>query len=150
MRLLLALLALALPAPLLAMQAQQANFEFGDDSSQFSNDGECDDMRFTGPGMTETPLLVQDIATDATDCRAAFDDGRLEFDPLFANPAHPRDIVWGDDASTLALDGRCGDARFTGYYAADMNFERADVGHDATDCRALFVKGIARWAARGS
>ena len=51
--------------------------DFGDDSSQFSKDGECDDMRFEGSGMTSTPLLVTDVQHDATDCRVAFRQGRL-------------------------------------------------------------------------
>ena len=45
--------------------------------SDWSNDGECDDMRFAGPGMTATPLLQADIMRDATDCRQAYDAGRL-------------------------------------------------------------------------
>lgn len=52
-------------------------FSFGDDASRFSKDGECDDKRFTGPGMTNTPLLDSDIQHDATDCRAAYSQGRL-------------------------------------------------------------------------
>lgn len=52
--------------------------DFGDDSSKFSKDGECDDKRFTGAGMTDTPLLDSDVKHDATDCRAAFSQGRLK------------------------------------------------------------------------
>lgn len=51
--------------------------DFGDDSSRWANDNECDDKRFAGPGMTETPLLDEDIGHDATDCRTAFEAGRL-------------------------------------------------------------------------
>jgi hypothetical protein len=43
----------------------------------FSRDGECDDKRFTGPGLTSTPLLDSDVQHDATDCRTAFAQGRL-------------------------------------------------------------------------
>jgi hypothetical protein len=53
--------------------------DFGDDASQFSKDGECDDMRFAGAGMTSTPLLDQDIRHDASDCRSAFEQNRLTF-----------------------------------------------------------------------
>lgn len=51
--------------------------DFGDDSGEWANDRECDDMRFAGPGMTSTPLLFDDIMADATDCRRAFEAGRL-------------------------------------------------------------------------
>ena len=37
-----------------------------------------DDKRFTGAGMTTTPLLDSDIQHDATDCRAAYNQGRLQ------------------------------------------------------------------------
>ena len=51
--------------------------DFGDDNGSYAKDGECDDMRFEGPGMTSTPLLDEDIKHDATDCRVAFQQGRL-------------------------------------------------------------------------
>ena len=53
------------------------NVDFGDDSSDWSNDGECDDPRFKGPGMPSTPLLEEDTKADATDCRDAYRAGRL-------------------------------------------------------------------------
>lgn len=52
---------------------------FGDDSSQWAKDGECDDPRFVGEGMTSTPLLAQDIKADASDCAAAYRAGKLKF-----------------------------------------------------------------------
>ena len=70
----LAALSWTVPA---AVQAEEPNINFGDDSGRFSKDGECDDKRFTGPGMTSTPLLDSDIQHDATDCRAAYAQGRL-------------------------------------------------------------------------
>lgn len=45
-----------------------ALIEFGDDSSQFANDGTCDDVRFEGRG-TDGVMLQDDIRADATDCR---------------------------------------------------------------------------------
>lgn len=52
--------------------------DFGDDSSRWANDNECDDKRFTGAGMTATPLLDEDVGHDATDCRTAYEAGRLQ------------------------------------------------------------------------
>ena len=51
--------------------------DFGDDSSKWAKDGECDDPRFTGKGMTETSLLADDAYHDATDCLAAWKTGEL-------------------------------------------------------------------------
>jgi hypothetical protein len=50
---------------------------FGDDRSQWAFDGECDDPRFYGAGMTTTPLLDEDRYHDATDCRRQFEAGRI-------------------------------------------------------------------------
>ena len=60
------------PAPV------DSGIDFGNDTSEFALDGECDDARFTGEGMTSTALIEEDIGRDATDCRAAFEAGRLE------------------------------------------------------------------------
>jgi len=50
--------------------------EFGDDSSQWANDGECDDPRFEGRGMAAT-LLAEDLGKDASDCRALYEAGDI-------------------------------------------------------------------------
>jgi hypothetical protein len=55
-----------------------ANINFGDDNGEWANDNECDDKRFIGEGMTATPLLDEDIGHDATDCRVAYEAGRLQ------------------------------------------------------------------------
>ena len=49
---------------------------FGDDTSQWANDGECDDPRFEGPGMAPTSL-EEDLLRDATDCRVLFERGEV-------------------------------------------------------------------------
>ena len=49
---------------------------FGNDSSQWALDGECDDPRFQGSGMAVT-LLDQDRFSDATDCRLLFNQGHI-------------------------------------------------------------------------
>lgn len=65
--------------------------DFGSDTSQWSNDGECDDPRFTGPGMTTMTLLEADIRADATDCKTAFDAGAITLigGDVVDPPRHP-------------------------------------------------------------
>jgi hypothetical protein len=46
--------------------------DFGRDTSTWANDGECDDPRFTGPGVAGVTVEADRMA-DATDCRAAFE-----------------------------------------------------------------------------
>lgn len=52
--------------------------DFGDDSSVWANDGECDDVRFTGPsrylGITSNDDHVR---RDASDCRQLFVEGLI-------------------------------------------------------------------------
>lgn len=50
--------------------------DFGDDTSRWANDGECDDPRFTGEAAAET-LLEADLYHDATDCRTLLAAGRI-------------------------------------------------------------------------
>lgn len=68
--------ALAAPAAA-AGDSWQIEIDFGDDNGDWANDNECDDSRFEGPGMTTTILLDEDIGHDATDCRTAYEAGRL-------------------------------------------------------------------------
>jgi hypothetical protein len=68
----------------------QAQTEFGDNSSHWANDGECDDPRFEGAGAADT-LLEEDLGHDAADCRKLFDAGRIT---LRKNGG----IALGDDA----------------------------------------------------
>lgn len=50
---------------------------FGDNTSEWANDEECDDPRFDGDGMTDTILLAEDAFHDANDCLAAWKTGGL-------------------------------------------------------------------------
>jgi hypothetical protein len=123
--------------------------DFGDDASQFSKDGECDDMRFAGAGMTSTPLLDQDIKHDASDCRAAFEQNRLTFKgdnvtsaSLASDTTAQIDrIQWGDDNGSFANDGECDDKRFQGAGMTSTPLLDQDIQHDATDCRNAFQQG---------
>ncbi len=50
--------------------------DFGNNSSTWANDGECDDPRFIGRGMAEV-LLDEDAFRDANDCRALYRSGSI-------------------------------------------------------------------------
>ena len=127
------ILALAVPNPVFA-----SDIDFGDDSSEWANDGECDDPRFTGSGMTSTPLLDSDIRRDATDCRVAYNQGRITFKgQSVANTT----IQWGDDDGDWANDGECDDMRFEGPGMTTTPLLESDVKHDATDCRIAYEQG---------
>ena len=132
-------------SPAAAAVAQSVNF--GDDASKFANDGECDDKRFSGPGMTETPLLESDVGHDATDCRTAYDQHRLTLaaDTPTQSGSYAAagidHIQWGDDASKFSRDGECDDKRFAGPGMTETPLLDSDIKHDATDCRASFALG---------
>lgn len=130
--------------------------DFGADTSQWAKDGECDDPRFAGPGMTTTTLLDADIRADATDCKTAFDAGQITLiggdatpPPVTPTPPDapldPAAINFGDDKGDWPKDGECDDRRFFGSaMASSLGWQF--VGHDATDCRAALQAGsIALW-----
>lgn len=119
--------------------------DFGDDSGSFAADGECDDMRFTGEGMSETPLLAEDLYHDASDCRAAYRKGTIALNPLFLRLSGQVEIVWGDDMGEFARDGECDDLRFEGVGMTFTPLLAEDIGHDATDCRAAYKAGKVVW-----
>ena len=52
------------------LNAYAQNVSFGDNSSDWANDGECDDPRFAGSGVADI-LLDEDRGHDANDCRSA-------------------------------------------------------------------------------
>ncbi|MEO1549686.1 MAG: hypothetical protein AAFR93_04545 [Pseudomonadota bacterium] len=119
-----------------------SNFDFGTDSSQWARDGECDDPRFEGEGMTSTPLLDTDMGADATDCQTAFEAGRIrlrgETPPVGVSF---QGIDFGQDASQWAHDGECDDPRFRGEGMTSTPLQDADRAMDATDCLSAFQNG---------
>jgi hypothetical protein len=115
-----------------------AEIDFGDDSSEWANDGECDDPRFAGTGSADETLAA-DILKDATDCQAAYDAGTVSFT---GGDTQTAAIDYGDDTSDWANDGECDDPRFSGTGVASELLD-ADIGHDATDCRAAVEAGTA-------
>lgn len=132
-------------APLSSLSADDyVSLELGDDTGDWANDGECDDIRFTGDGMSEV-LLTDSIGKDASDCGAALKAEKISVDPMHAQPSDANPINFGDDASQFANDGQCDDIRFAGSDAAEMVFIAEDVGHDASDCKAAFDAGNVKW-----
>ena len=113
---------------------------FGDDSGDWSNDGECDDPRFEGPGMTLTPLLHDDVLRDASDCRNAYEKGALSLRGVDADGR----IDFGDDNGEWANDGECDDMRFEGPGMTLTILLFDDIMHDASDCRDAYKAGRLR------
>ncbi len=140
-----------------ALAQASPDIDFGDDSSEWANDGECDDPRFDGALMA-ADLNEINIGRDASDCRAAFEAGTVTLRSAEQDagdeaetateapadtgtePAPAREIDFGDDSSQWADDGECDDPRFAGAGMAEV-LEDVDLGHDATDCRAAFDAG---------
>ncbi|MEO0999545.1 MAG: hypothetical protein AAFW69_02895 [Pseudomonadota bacterium] len=131
--------------------------DFGDDSSTWSFDGECDDPRFEGNNMAFI-LLDEDIGRDATDCRNLFNSGQIRLrDPEAGGSLGSRkgsgtttagavqcdSIDWGDNSSRWAYDNECDDPRFEGQGMHSILLEE-DLGADAADCRALCERGLIR------
>ncbi|MDA0689202.1 MAG: hypothetical protein O2948_11245 [Proteobacteria bacterium] len=54
----------------------EPEIDFGDNSSVFANDGECDDPRFEGEGMAFASF-DEYLGRDADDCRTAFEAGTI-------------------------------------------------------------------------
>ena len=134
---LFALAVLALTAP--AALAQPV--DFGDDSSDYANDTQCDDPRFTGEGMA-TGLSQENVMADASDCTKLFSAGmiRLVRTKEQSNVSECASINYGDDSSQWAKDRECDDPRFTGT-GVDGVMLMEDLMTDATDCRTLCESG---------
>ena len=122
-----------------------AAVDFGTDDNKWANDGECDDPRFEGQGMTSTALLTEDIGRDATDCREAMEKGDLRLAAAFEEPASPAAIAYGDDASEFANNGLCEDVRFADRRRQPGLTIVDTIAGDATDCRAAVEAGDAEW-----
>ncbi|WP_172124501.1 MULTISPECIES: hypothetical protein [unclassified Devosia] len=126
------------PAPSAGTAADTGAIDWGDDAGEWANDGECDDPRFEGQGVA-VELLEADRLHDATDCRTAFEAGRITLrQGNAANPPAAPDF--GDNTSQWANDHECDDPRFEGAGVADELLE-VDRMHDAADCRAAFEAG---------
>ncbi len=73
--------------PLFATPANDAAINYGDDGGDFTNNGTCDDIRFTGAYSAGVYYIFEDIGHDATDCRNAVTSGAASWQGSTANPA---------------------------------------------------------------
>lgn len=120
--------------------------EFGDNRSQYADDGACDDPRFEGHGIAEAPT-EEHMGHDANDCQRLCD-----FDMLFlrdmrevvVEPPQPEDALYGRDNGSFANDGECDDRRFVGPgMASSLTWN--SLGRDASDCRSAVENGAVLW-----
>lgn len=119
--------------------------DFGDDSGFHAFDDECDDPRFTGPGMGVA--LSDHLRADATDCLDAYLEGSVTYIGEDAAEAGDRGsfrINFGDDSGPRAFDGVCDDPRFQGRGAAPELYHSSWLA-DATDCRDAHEAGTVRY-----
>ena len=116
------------------------SIDFGDDVGEYSQDGDCDDPRFEGAGMSLAAGVVGMRGRDATDCRRLYGAGRIR---LFGVDLGSGDVDFGDDAGVWPRDGKCNDPRFEGG-GIDSFTHPDERGHDASDCRRLFDAGDIR------
>lgn len=122
--------------------ASSGVLDFGDDSSDWANDGECDDPRFIGAGMADPPLSKDHVSKDASDCEAAFVAGTIALrPPKITTPLVYQGIDFGTDSGDWANDDECDDPRFSGGGMTDTPLLDADIRADASDCLAGFKAG---------
>lgn len=134
-------LALALAWQVAPATAQQV--DFGDNTSEFANDGECDDPRFAGAGMAHS-YAEENLGHDAADCSRLFDLGqvRLARAQSESSLSECKTINFGSDTSEWANDDQCDDPRFIGPGVHTI-LNPDDLGTDASDCRAACLAGEA-------
>ncbi|WP_136253972.1 hypothetical protein [Onishia niordana] len=113
--------------------------EWGDNTSQWADDGECDDPRFTGEGA-HSLNVDEDRYHDAVDCRSLYEQGRITLASNGDTINSSSDIQWGDNTSQWSNDGECDDPRFAGPGVHDLNLDE-DRYHDAIDCQRLYEQG---------
>ena len=116
------------------------SIDFGDDTGGWPRDGDCDDPRFEGAGMSLPAGVSGERGKDATDCRRLYDAGRIR---LFGVDLDSGYVDFGDDAGDWPRDGKCNDPRFDGG-GIDSFTHPDERGHDATDCRQLYYTGDIR------
>ncbi len=101
----------------------QVPIDFGDDSSEWANDGECDDPRFQGEGVASI-LIDADLYRDATDCRDLYDRGLIDLREVSRGP-----MPSGNRIERGQLGA--GDETLTSGEYADMYTFRGEAGRQA-------------------
>lgn len=114
---------------------------FGNNTSEWAYDGECDDPRFVGQGMADI-LLDEDAFADASDCKSLFQKGAIVL--RSSGGTKTTGSRFGDNSSRWANDGECDDPRFYGRGMADTLLDE-DMGADSNDCMALYNAGAIDW-----
>lgn len=126
---------------LAACTTMVGNIDMGMDTSEYANDGECDDPRFTGGGMAQS-LSPDNIRADATDCANLLMAQKIR--PVRTrdqwSPQMCSNVSFGNNNSEYARDGECDDPRFTGPGVHRILLPE-DRMTDAADCRALCRSG---------
>lgn len=115
---------------------------FGDDTSSYANDGECDDPSFSGSGMASSGGSAEHAGHDRTDCQSAFERGTIKPAPVVPVVQSIRvdGITFGDDSGAFSNDGECDDPRFEGSAMASI-LRDEDMMSDATDCLTAYQNG---------
>ena len=119
-------------------------FRYGTDTSDFARDGECDDPRFVGERGPDPVLLSEDRFADASDCRAAVEDGSMRLADWEDDGSAP-EPDFGDDSGDYTNDAECDDPRFQGPGMTATVLLEDDVRADATDCREAWERGDLSW-----
>ena len=88
--------------------------------------------------LAQAPMPVGDVAAASPPGPA------LGLQPLQILEAGTLTVNFGDDQSPFARDGECDDARFAGAGMAVTQLLKADLFHDAEDCRNLYMSGLVR------
>lgn len=118
--------------------------DYGDNSSTWAFDGECDDPRFEGPGTDEI-LLAEDAYHDAADCSMLMRQGSVWLSGGGGGGRRSSSgscdrIDFGNNSSTWSNDGECDDPRFAGPGTASVLLPE-DAYRDANDCRSACYSG---------
>ena len=121
-------------------------FDYGDNSSVWAYDNECDDPRFDyGWGSDFDPTHM---GRDAADCQTEYEAGFVKLaegggDVIIPVKAPIDSIDFGTDEGEFTSNGSCDDPRFNG---AGASYDGSDTYRmkDATDCRAAYEAGSIR------
>lgn len=113
-------------------KVSDSGVDFGDNLSQWANDGECDDPRFQGPASASS-LLDSDRYHDATDCRSLYESGSVQLadggDGAAESSLVQRGTLDGSDeeldgfgyVDTYTFDGESGTSAVIDLQSADFD-----------------------------